>query len=468
MKVLLVEPPISPYDIITGVAGLPEPLALETIAAPLLANHEVHILDLRIEPDALDRYLAEIQPQVVGVGSVTANLHLAKQILRRAKEFNPATLTMIGGHHVTFKPEDAAESFIDIIVKGEADQSALQVIEAFEQGQAYHHINGLVINHQGLQHTTGNPELLEMDTLPLPARHLVARYRQHYFQRAYRPIVSLNTSRGCPNRCDFCSLWKMNQGKYRVRSADLVVDEIEGLTEGFIDFIDDNSLEDIPRTQRLADLLIERGISKRLKLYGRADTVVNHPELIARLSAAGMEMLLVGFESVREDKLKNWNKRSTLELNRRAIEILQRNQVRVISYFVVDPDFEKKDFEALRQYVDEMDLLAPIFTILVPFPGTNLYAQQAKNIHYADYRLFDFFHTVFQTRLPLPEFYEQFALLYERAYAKERQLAHVPPNVPPAILENMAKEFEEVFRRIRSLASHHQMAMEAIPSSTSV
>ena len=82
MRVLLVEPPISPYDIPTGIAVLPEPLALETVAAKICEHHEVRLLDMRLEQN-LDEILAEFKPHVVGTGSVTANLYLGKQVLQR-------------------------------------------------------------------------------------------------------------------------------------------------------------------------------------------------------------------------------------------------------------------------------------------------------------------------------------------------------------------------------------------------
>jgi hopanoid C-3 methylase len=457
MKVLLVEPPISPYDIPTGILGLPEPLALETVAAGMLSRHDVTLLDMRIEPEGLESCLQRTRPQVVGVGSVTANLHLAKEILKQAKEFDPKILTLIGGHHVTFLPQDANEPFIDVAVLGEGDRSVAQVVDAFERGEPFAEIPGLSFFADGKQITTRKPALLDMDELPTPARSLVSGYRQRYFQRAYRPIVSINTSRGCVNRCSFCSLWKMNQGKYRTRSAERVVDEIAERPEEFIDFIDDNSLENIERSHAIADLMIQKGLKKKMKMYGCADTVASHPEMIQRLAEAGLEMLLVGFESVRSDKLGDWNKRSNLDKNQKAIEVLQRAGVKIISYFVIDPNFEESDFEDLWKYVSQMELLDPIFTVLVPFPGTDLFEETKSDIRYRDYRLFDFFHTVFETKLPLKRFYEQFTWLYEKTYEKMRKMAHAGPALPPAMVEAQAKAFQEIFRRLRSLPEHHEL-----------
>ena len=459
MRVLLVEPPISPYDIPTGIAVLPEPLALETVAAKICEHHEVRLLDMRLEQN-LDEILGEFKPDVVGTGAVTANLYLGKQVLQKVKAYNPDILTIIGGHHVTFMPQDAHESFIDVIVIGEGDYNTALVIDAFEKQESFEPIPNLVINFGGRQIRTAEAPLVNMDKLPIPSRHLVKRYRPQYFQRMHHPIVSINTSRGCPYRCQFCCLWKMNRGKYRVRSAELVVDEIRSFEEDFVDCIDDNSIENVTRANQIADLMISANIHKQMKMYARADTIAKNPELIQKLALAGLKMALVGFETLRSDKLEEWNKKCTLEINHKAISLLQGNGIDVVAYFVVDPQFEEADFERLSRYVSEMKLSDPLFTILVPFPGTDLYEQRKKEIAWNDYRLFDFFHTVFKTKLPLDEFYHQFAMLYQKAYLdkSEGEAARAKTAV-----------FSEVFRRISDLRTHHDFFSDRHPpNSTSI
>lgn len=457
MRILFIEPPISVFDVPTGVVCLPEPLALETVAAPLQGHHDLHILDMRIEPDALNATLESFQPHIVATGAVTANIHITKTILKQAKQFSKNILTVIGGHHVSFRPQDTADSFIDVIAIGEADETMPEVVAAFERGDDFGSIPGIVYNKDGQQFRTPGRPLLHMDTLDIPARHLVDRYRDQYFQRANRPIVSINTSRGCPYRCTFCSLWKLNNGKYRTRSAELVVDEIESFEEDFVDCIDDNSIADRKRAHKIADLLLERGIKKKFKMYARADTIAKSPDLMDKLAQAGLDVVLVGFETADPDRLTDWNKGSSMNTSLRAIEVLKDNGIKVISYFVVDPDFTKKDFDNLWRYVDEMGLMTPTFTVLVPFPGTDLFDERRDQIVFDDFRLYDFFHTLFEPRLPLQEFYGEFADLYAKAYAKERQAA--TSDLPPEMQDRLNKMFGELFSRIYSLSEHHDEVM---------
>ncbi len=456
MNILLVEPPVSPFDVPTGAVGLPEPLALETVAAGLVPDHEVRILDLRLEPQEKFRQTLEsFQPDVVGTGSVTANLHLAKDVLQEAKRFDPRIRTLIGGHHVTFRPQDAKDRFIDAVVLGEGDYSAPELVSAWEHNNPLVDIQGLAVNENGVQYRTPTRALSDLEALPRPARHLVAQYRSQYFQREYRPIVSMSTSRGCPFRCDFCTLWKLNRGTYRRRSAESVVDEMAELPEEFIDFIDDNSLDDFRRARKIGRLIKERGLRKKFRAYARADTIARNPDLIAELSEAGLRLVLVGFEAADQERLNSYSKSSKVEQGRQAIEILQRNQIQIASYFLVDPTFTATDFDKLWAYVEAMGLSDPVFTILVPFPGSPLYGRMEEDLAKADRRLFDFFHTVFKTHLPMEEFYARFADLYHKAYSLERQMRLVPSNVPREMVVGKVRKLEACLERLESLRDHH-------------
>jgi len=100
----------------------------------------------------------------------------------------------------------------------------------------------------------------------------------------------------------------------------------------------------------------------------------------------------------------------------------------------------------------------PVFTILVPFPGSDLHAARRDEIICHDYRLYDFFHTVMETTLPLEEFYDQFAMLYQRAYDSGRQLGHNQADIEQPELEAYTNVFGIIMDRIRRLPRHHQIA----------
>lgn len=417
MKVLLVEPPINSSDIATGLIGLAEPLALEIVAASI-PQHEVKILDMRLERN-LDRALRTFKPHIVGTTCYTIGVRMAKNILKEVKKFDPKIMTVIGGHHVTVKPEDFNDDFTDIVVIGEGEVTFKELVEKFEKGKEIYDIEGIGFSRNGKFIRTPSRPLINLEDMPFPARHLVEKYRRHYFRASWRPIASVVTSRGCPFRCSFCAMWKVNRGRYRTRSAESVVEEIANIREKYIDFCDDNTLGDVSRAEKMYELIKKRGINKIYKIYARADTVADHPELIKKWKEIGMRLILIGFEAFRDKELKNWNKRSTLKKNEEAIRVLKENGVEAAAYFMVDPQYDSRDFKSLSDYVLKKELTQPVFTILTPFPGTDLFEEKKNDIN-MNYDFLDFYHTLLPTKLPKKEFYQQFAKLYRRSYSLKK------------------------------------------------
>ncbi|MDD5251398.1 MAG: radical SAM protein [Patescibacteria group bacterium] len=453
MKILLVEPGLSEFDVMEGIVGQVEPLGLETVAAGVTANHEVRIVDLKIEPEALEPCLESFAPDVVAVGSVSANLHLAKDVLHRAKAFDARIRTVIGGHHVSFLPSDASDRYIDVVVMGEADDSFREVVEALEGHRDLRDVRGIAINCDSRQHLTPErPEMVDIERLPWPARHLVAGYRGRYFQRGYPSTATICTSRGCTNRCRFCTRWRMAKGTYRMRSAQSVAAEVAQLPDDLVDFIDDNAVADVPRIMDLCELLARTGVRKHFKMYGRADTIVRHPEMVSDLVGIGLKFMLVGFESVDQVRLEGYSKGIRLSDNNSAIGILRDQGVRIIGYFVVAPDFDEADFDRLGDYVERNGITDPVFTILTPLPGSLFYEDvRAQLARPGDYRTLDFFHPVLPTKLPLDLFYDRFIGLYRRAYPLDGRL---PPGTPESVLVAVREATAKMYERLELLKTH--------------
>lgn len=453
MKVLLVEPPISPYDIPTGLAALPEPLSLAILSATI-PGHEVRILDMRLDDD-LDGEIRTFQPDLVGVTAVTANLHLAKRVLDSAKKINPVVKTVIGGHHASLVPEDCFDSDADAVVIGEGERTFPELVRAWEKGLALDSVSGLAYRSDGRFIFTGERDLIDIGAMPPANRALTKRYRKRYFRGSWRPTASIIFSRGCPFRCEFCAEWKINKGKYRVRDPRAVVRELAGIEERFVHFIDDNTLENHKLAGELADRIKSEGLEKTYEVYGRSDTIVEHPDLIEKWRKIGLELVLMGLEAIDERRLQDWNKRISAKVNEEAVRILHRNGIEIAAYFIVDPDFSAEDFERLAEYVESSGLTHPIYTILSPFPGTVLRSKRRGELITDSYRILDFFHTVLPTRLPLEEFYENFADLYDKAYSSGKALRRILKSKaflsPRLLLKN-----RRLKNKLRELYAHHK------------
>ena len=197
-------------------------------------------------------------------------------------------------------------------------------------------------------------------------------------------------------------------------SPQRVLDEIANLPTSHITFVDDNFLMNHRRENAIADLIKDEGLQMTFSMECRADSIVKHPELVAKWVDIGLFIVLLGLEGGTDKTLTQVSKSSSLDINNRAIKILQDNGVIIWGAFIVDPDWVEDDFKQLRDYVSEKKITHTQFTVLTPLPGTSLYRQRFDDLLTHDYSCFDTLHAVLPTRLPREQFYQNFANLYRQ------------------------------------------------------
>jgi radical SAM superfamily enzyme YgiQ (UPF0313 family) len=414
-----------------------EPLALEYIAAGVVKDHDVKILDLRLEKD-FQGILRDFCPDVVGVTAYTVHVNTVKKLFKEIKEWNSKVLTIIGGHYATMMPEDFLSPFIDLIVMGEGVFAFREIITRFERGGGFHGIPGVAFATGGsLTKTDSSPEV-GLDAFPFPERKLTAIYRKQYYSEWMKPLASIRTSKGCPHRCNFCALWKLTGERYLRRKPEKVVEELAEIDEKFVFFADDESLVDAPRMKTLARLIREAGIRKKYFLYGRSDTIARNPEVLKMWREIGLERVFVGLEFFRDEDLQYIRKGSTAGDNENAVKILQDLDIDIYASFIVRPEFNKEDFLGFRRYCRRLGLSFASFAMLTPLPGTDFYDQVKAQLITHNYDYFDLLHTLLPTALPLKEFYEEFYNLYKKAvpFGKQFRLAlkkYPLQEIPPLI-----------------------------------
>lgn len=411
MRVLLIQPAQA------GLVGmhrlmLLEPLALERLAAAL-PGAEVALLDMRLDPD-LAGALQSLQPRLVGITCCFATqaatpLRLARQI----KQWAPETTVVVGGHHPSLRPQDFADPHVDAIVCGEGELTLAETVQCLDEGGDLARVSGLIRNtHSGQQATPPRRLIANLDELPLPARHLTRRWRRQYYCMGQRPHALVETSRGCPCRCSFCSVWRFHGGGLRVMSPEAMVREIAAVQEPWVIFADDNFLGSVPRAQRAAELLAQRGIRKHYVIQTRSDTVVQHPELIAQWHKVGLAMVLLGLETTSDRDLVDLGKRNSVENNEAALRILRDLGIEFHTNFIADPRWDHGDFEELRRYVRQHKLFISSYSVLTPLPGTALFEEMEGQLTTRDWERYDLMHAVLPTTLPLEEFYAEYASLW--------------------------------------------------------
>lgn len=445
MRILLVQPPINKNVIGAGIFYLSEPLALETIAAAV-PEHEVKILDMRLDAD-LEGELAAFGPEIVGVTAYTPDVYNAVRVLRQVKDYNRDTLTVVGGHHASALPEDFAKDCVDVIVMGQGEHVFREMVRRRVRGDTLLGIAGTSVREgNGRVMAAKKPAAPGLDATPLPARALTARYRPNYFRGSWRPYASMMTSRGCSHRCNFCSVWKREDGKYRTRSPMRVAEELRGIEEKYVSISDDNFLQDARHAEAVVDLIKDLSIKKRYKLIARADGIARHPKLIKKWREAGMDMMFVGLESFRDEELTALGKGSSVRDNEEAIRILRGEGVTASAHFIIDPGYGKEDFQALADYVEKMELRQPVFCILTPLPGTDLFEEKKSELLTTNYELFDLIHCVLPTKLPRREFCHHYAELYRRFYLESPQGGEEESFVPPEIMEKIIGKIRDAYQ----------------------
>ncbi len=437
MKILLIQPKKPEKSIGGEDFAIFEPLALEYLASSVISNHEVKILDMRLEDD-LESVLQSFQPDVTGITAYTVHVNVVKQLFEKIKMFHPKTFTVVGGHHATVEPEDFITPFIDLIVIGEGVYAFKELISRLEQKKDLDGILGTAYAKNGKVVINQDTQLNDIDSFPFPKRELTKKYRGQYFTEWMKPLASIRTSKGCMFKCNFCALWKLTKGRYLTRKPENIVEELSQIEEDFVFFADDESLLDADRMKILADLIKKAGIKKRYFLYGRSDTIVKHPELIVKWKEVGLERVFVGLEFFRDDDLRYIRKGSTTKNNIDAVKILHSLDIDIFPMFIIRPEFDKNDFKELRRYCLSLKLDFIGFSVLTPLPGTDLYNEVKDKMITNNYDYFDFFHTLLPTKLPLKKFYKEYIALYNKTSSASNKIAFLkkyPLNEIPSLFK---------------------------------
>lgn len=448
MRILLVEPAKAPVTLGGEDFQIFEPLALEYVGAGVSGRHEVRLLDQRLDKDVRGT-VEDFRPDVVGISAYTVHVGVARRLAEQVKAWRPAALTVVGGHHATVAPRDFASPFVDLVVVGEGVFPFQSIVERLDAGEGFAGIPGVALV-EGEQLSMGPPpNAIDLDALPFPDRALTARYRKRYYSEYLKPLASIRTSKGCPYRCSFCALWKLTEGRYLRRAPEKIVEELAGIQEENVFFADDESLLDAARMRTLARLIREAGVRKRYFLYARTDTIARNRDLLAAWKEIGLTRVFVGFESFRDKDLRRIGKGSTLSDNAAAARILNDLGIDTHASLIVRPDFDRRDFEAMRRYCRALDLGYVGFAVLTPLPGTDDYEEARDRLLTRDPALFDFIHTVLPTRLPLEAFYREYLRLATGAVSPAKSLSFLRKfawrDLPGALVR-----LRRITRRIRN------------------
>ncbi|HWM92571.1 MAG TPA: radical SAM protein, partial [Thermoanaerobaculia bacterium] len=272
---------------------------------------------------------------------------------------------------------------------------------------------GLVLNRGGGQIATGPaPARKDLDTLPLPARHLISHYAPHYYINFRRPLALMETARGCPFKCNFCSVWKFHESTFREKSPERVVAELKAIEAPNVFITDDIFWMNVRRGEEMARQIKAAGIKKYFTVQTRTDIICKFPHLIEMWKDCGSLSIFLGLEAVTDEGLKSVNKSNTATNNARALAILKELGVGYTPNFIVDPAWDREDFARLRDWIDETGAYNSGFSVLTPLPGTDLWETAQEQVTTHDWEMYDIVHAVLPTKLSLEEFYDEYSGLW--------------------------------------------------------
>jgi radical SAM superfamily enzyme YgiQ (UPF0313 family) len=400
MKLLIVAPKW-PEDSLWGQIYFRFPyLALTILAALTGEEWKISIIDENV--DAID--FSDL-PDLVAISIMTP---LAKRGYEIADAFRGKGVSVVlGGIHPTMM-KDEAKTHADSVVMGEAEETWPLVLSDFKRGN--------------LQPFYESANFCSLDKLAVPKRNLLNR-------KGYFFTNTVQTTRGCPFDCVFCSVTSFYGRTYRVRPVENVISEIGQMEKGFLFFVDDNIVGKPSYAKELFGALIPL----KIKWFSQASlSVVKDRELLNLAQRSGCKGLFIGFESLSQENLRAMGK-STNRVSeyKDAIRMLHDHGIGIQGSFIFGMDHDDSSvFSDVIRFIEKTHLEAVLFSVLTPFPGTRIYEtlQRENRIIDTDWEKYDMNHVVFRPKKMTPEeLQEGFNWAYRRLYGHRSILTRLFP-----------------------------------------
>ncbi|AVX31281.1 anaerobic magnesium-protoporphyrin IX monomethyl ester cyclase [Carboxydocella thermautotrophica] len=445
MKVLLITP--SYHAGVVEAAGSWPNLGLVYLAGHLrAAGHEVVIYDAMTKGHDLAQIKARIEqerPRVVGTTSYTASAPAASQVLQVAKAVDPSILTVFGGIHANFMYEEMLKDWpwVDVVVRGEGEETLPELLDSWPDEKKLAQVKGIAWRNQRgeIIVNPARPFLPDLDRL-IPAWDLVEWEDYTFYVLPGSRLGLVNSSRGCPHQCAFCSQQKFWQQSYRERSAESFVSELEHLKQTYgvnvVMLSDEYPTRNRERWEKILDLLLERQVGMYLLLETCVSDVLRDRDILDKYRAAGVIHVYVGVEATDQASLDQFKKSITCEQGREALALLnEANIISECSFVLGTPEETPEHIDQTLELAKHYNPDFAHFLLLAPWPYADLYPELKPFIIEQDYSKYNFVEPVIKPRQMEVEELAQAVLKCYKEYYLERIETY------PAIRDRFKREY---------------------------
>ena len=353
-------------------------------------GHELFFKDCvgeNMSMEDLKTYLSDVKPDIVGITSFTMSLIDVVGAARLVREINPSAHICLGGHHPTsFPVEAAALKEFDSIIVGEGELAFSELVEAVASGLPVTGITGVYTQESiGVSERCAEDGRFlvknklpagyvdNIDSLPFPDRRFISHISYQSVVGVSAKLATIISSRGCPFKCTFCDV---PYKKYRERSLERVIDEVERCLEmGYeeVHFYDDLFNMTPQRLHAVSDEIKKRGLIFPWDFRGRVNCVDR--ESLCAAKEAGCRMISFGVETGTDEGLLKLKKGITVEQVKKAFDWCRDLGIRTIVDFMVGLPTERSE-DDVEANIDFLISLKPDYAqiaVLVLYPHTELY-----------------------------------------------------------------------------------------------